>query len=145
METQVRMYLAGAIVALAAFLFVSLSFSRQSLLVVFPMKYHDDGSATVTVVGPGRDIERVTEDVPDEIAVDIGAVGGPEVRSDGVLSQLSERQREALEAGIETGHYDSPRQATSEDVADAMGCAPSTAAKHLRKAESKLVTGLLRR
>lgn len=121
------------------------AFSMQSLLVVFPMEYHDDGSATVTVVGPEPDIERVIKDVPDEIAVDIDAVGGPEVRNDGVLSQLSERQREAVEAGIASGYYDSPRQATTEDVADMIGCAPSTAAKHLRKAESKLVTGLLRR
>jgi len=119
------------------------AFSKQSLLVVFPMEYHDDGSATVTVVGPESDIERVIEDVPDEITVDIDAVGGPEVRNDGVLSQLSERQREALESAIATGYYDNPRQATSEDVADVMGCAPSTAAKHLRKAESKLVTSLL--
>ena len=112
------------------------AFSMQSLLVVFPMEYHDDGSATVTVVGPEPDIERVIEDVPDEIAVDIDAVGGPE---------LSERQREAVEAGVATGYYESPREATSEDVAEIIGCAPSTAAKHLRKAESKLVTGLFQR
>jgi len=121
------------------------AFSMQSLLVVFPMEYHDDGSATVTVVGPELDIERVIEDVPDEIAVDIEAVGGPEVRNDGVLAQLSERQREAVEAGIAMGYYDNPRGATSKDVADMMDCAPSTAAKHLRKAESKLVMGLLQR
>jgi hypothetical protein len=42
-------------------------------------------------------------------------------------------------------YYDSPRRATGEDVAAVMDCAPSTAAKHLRKAESKLVTGLLQR
>lgn len=121
------------------------AFSLQSLLVVFPMEYHDDGAATVTVVGPGPDIETVLAEVPDEIAVDIEAVGGPEVREDGVLSRLSDRQREAVEAGIEIGYYEHPRRATSEDVAAVMGCAPSTAAKHLRKAESKLVTGLLRR
>lgn len=121
------------------------AFSMQSLLVVFPMEYHDDGAATVTVVGPEPDIETILEEVPDEITVEIEAVGGPEVRGDGVLSHLSERQREAVEAGIAVGYYDSPRQATSEDVADVMGCAPSTAAKHLRKAESKLVTGLLER
>lgn len=120
-------------------------FSMQSLLVVFPMEYHDDGAATVTVVGPEPDIQTVLAKVPEEIEVDIDAVGGPQVRSDGVLAHLSQRQREAVEIGIEVGYYASPRQATSEDVADVMGCAPSTAAKHLRKAESKLVTGLLQR
>lgn len=121
------------------------AFSLQSLLVVFPMEYHDDGSATVSVVGPGPDVETVLETVPDGIDVEIEAVGGPAVGSDGVVSRLSDRQREAVEVGIEVGYYDTPRRATSEDVADAMDCAPSTAAKHLRKAESKLLTGLLDR
>lgn len=120
------------------------AFSLQSLLVVFPMEYHDDGSATVTVVGPEADIHSILADVPDEIDVDIEAVGGPEVTDDGVLTQLSERQREAVEAGLEVGYYDNPRQATTADVADALDCAPSTAAKHLRRAESKLASGLLR-
>lgn len=121
------------------------AFSLQSLLVAFPMEYHDDGSATVTVVGPKSDIHSVIADVPDEIEVDIEAVGGPAVGEDGVLSRLSDRQREAVEAGLEAGYYDTPRRATTEDVATELGCAPSTAAKHLRRAESKLATGLLQR
>lgn len=120
------------------------AFSTQSLLVAFPMVYHDDGAATVTVVGPEPDIERVIADVPDGLAVDIEAVGGPAVREDGVLSRLSDRQREALEAALEVGYYELPRRSTTEDVAAVMGCRPSTAAEHLRKAESKLVLALLR-
>lgn len=120
------------------------AFSLQSLLVVFPMEYHPDGSATVTVVGPEADIHRVLAEVPDEIKVEIEAVGGPEVSEDGVLSLLSDRQREAVEAGIEVGYYENPRKATAEEVAEVLDCAPSTAAKHLRRAESKLATGLLR-
>jgi predicted DNA binding protein len=119
------------------------AFSLRSLLVVFPMEYHDDGGATVTVVGPEPDLQAALAALPEEIGVDIEAVGGPAVRGDGVLSRLSERQREALEAGIAVGYYDTPRGATSEDVAEELGCAPSTAATHLRKAESALVTGLL--
>lgn len=121
------------------------AFSKQSLLVVFPMVYEDDGAATVTVVGPKPDIEAVLAEIPDEITVDIEAVGVPEATSDGVFSQLSERQFEALEAACEVGYYDRPRRATSEDVARVLGCEPSTASEHLRKAESKVVTGLLRR
>ena len=119
------------------------AFSQRSLLVVFPMVYHDDGSSTVTVVGPEADIRGVIAELPDDIAVDIEAVGGPEVTGEGVLTRLSDRQLEALVAGLDLGYYESPRRATSEDIAEAIDCAPSTAAKHLRRAESKLVTGLL--
>ena len=59
------------------------AFSLRSLLVAFPMEYHDDGAATVTVVGPGPDVRAVLAEVPDGIAVDVEAVGGPEVRGEG--------------------------------------------------------------
>lgn len=119
------------------------TFAEQSLLIVFPMEYYDDGSSTVTVVGPESDITAVIEDVPEGLSVDIEAVGGPEPRDEGVLSQLSDRQREALEVGLDVGYFEEPRQATSEEVAERLECAPSTAAKHLRRAESKLVRSLL--
>nr|WP_284011073.1 helix-turn-helix domain-containing protein [Halomicroarcula sp. YJ-61-S] len=35
-----------------------------------------------------------------------------------------------------------PRTATHEAVADALDCAPSTAAEHLRKAESRVLHAL---
>lgn len=119
------------------------AFSKKSLLVAFPMEYHDDGSSTVTVVGPKADIRDVISEMPDDIGIDIEAVGGPEVTGDGILTRLSDRQLEALKAGIELGYYETPRRATSEDVANLLECAPSTASKHLRRAESKLVVGLL--
>lgn len=118
-------------------------FSETSLLIAFPMEYDDNGGATATIVGPEADIHGVIEDIPPEIEVEIEAVGGPEVQDSGVLSKLSDRQFEALEVGIASGYYDVPRQATSEDVARQMGCQPSTASEHLRKAETKLVTALL--
>lgn len=119
------------------------AFSETSLLVAFPMVYDNNGGATATIVGPESDIHGVIGDIPSEIQVEVEAVGGPEVQDDGVLSKLSDRQFEALEAGILTGYYDVPRQATSEHVAKEMGCQPSTASEHLRKAETKLVTALL--
>lgn len=119
------------------------AFSKQSLLVAFPMEYDDRGGATVSVVGPKRDVENVLDQVPAGISVDIDAVGGPEVRNERILSRLSDRQFEALEAGLDVGYYHTPRKATSQDVAEAIGCAPSTASKHLRRAESKLINGLL--
>jgi predicted DNA binding protein len=60
-----------------------------------------------------------------------------------VDARLSERQREALAAGLELGYYETPREASQEDVADSLGCAPSTAAEHLQKAEATLARSAL--
>mgnify|MGYP002276742734 CR=1 FL=1 len=59
-------------------------------------------------------------------------------------ARLTDRQREAVEAGLDLGYYDVPRTTDHEAVADALGCAPSTAAEHLRKAESKLLRAVVR-
>jgi predicted DNA binding protein len=62
----------------------------------------------------------------------------------GILeSLLSERQREAIAVAVDRGYYEIPRQMSHEDVAAAVDCAPSTAAEHLRKAESKLLQSVV--
>lgn len=52
---------------------------------------------------------------------------------------LSERQREAVTVAMELGYYEQPREATHEEIAAELGCAPNTASEHLQKAEAKLV------
>jgi predicted DNA binding protein len=37
------------------------------------------------------------------------------------------------------GYYETPREATHEDVAAELECAPNTATEHLQKGEAKLV------
>ena len=44
---------------------------------------------------------------------------------------------------VEHGYYEIPRRATHEDIADELGCAPSTVDEHLRKAESRILTSLV--
>jgi PAS domain-containing protein len=53
--------------------------------------------------------------------------------------EMTERQREALEAAYRGGYFDWPRDTTAEEVADRMGIAGSTFHAHLRKAEAKLI------
>lgn len=55
------------------------------------------------------------------------------------LEELTDRQREALQAAYRSGYFDWPRETTAEEVADRMGIAGSTFHSHLRKAEAKLV------
>ncbi len=55
---------------------------------------------------------------------------------------MTERQREALEAALSVGYYEVPREADHEAVADAIDCAPSTAAEHLRRGEANALRAL---
>ncbi|MFC6960865.1 helix-turn-helix domain-containing protein [Halocatena marina] len=88
----------------------------------------DDGY-TVTVERK-REIETVTHDAPL-------------LTLDGVLPNLSPRQRETFAAAYDRGYYEIPRETTTADIADAVGVERRTAEEHLRRAENKLVAALI--
>ncbi|WP_436907918.1 bacterio-opsin activator domain-containing protein [Halosimplex marinum] len=64
-------------------------------------------------------------------------------RPGGVLDELTARQREVLEAAYRAGYFAWPRESTAEEVADALGVAPSTVHAHLRKSEAAILAELL--
>lgn len=120
------------------------TFKSGSLMTIPPAEWNVDGSYTFTIVGRDEDIQAAIDSVPDDVRVDIESVGGTKVAPDSVIDRLSDRQLAAVEAAIDLGYYDIPRSATIKDVAGEVGCAVSTAAEHLQKAESKIFTGLFR-
>lgn len=115
------------------------TFTRGSLLVLPPLDYGGDGSVTLSVFGPGDEVQAAIEAVPAPFEVTVGAVGGMGTTPGLTASSLSARQREAIETAVEVGYYDIPRRGDHEAIAARMGCSPSTAAEHLRKAEAKVV------
>ena len=115
------------------------------LIVVPPIRYHEDGTVTFSLFGPEAEIQTAVESVPDLVDVTVEEVSGLGATVATVETLLTERQREAVEAAIELGYYEVPRESSHEDVATALDCAPSTAAEHLRKAEARLVTSMLGR
>jgi hypothetical protein len=117
-------------------------FGGGSLMTVPPAEWNPDGSYTFTVVGTQADVQAAVETVPDGVDVTVEAVGGRGVAEESLLGRLSERQRAAVAAALDCGYYDVPRGATTEDVARALGCAPSTAAEHLQRAEATVLHGL---
>ncbi|MFP8954379.1 helix-turn-helix domain-containing protein [Natrialbaceae archaeon A-arb3/5] len=118
------------------------NFKRGSLMTIPPAEWNADGTYTFTIVGRDADIQAAVDRVPADTRVEIESVGGTKVTTEHVIDRLSPRQRAAVETAIELGYYDRPREATSDDIARELDCATSTAAEHLRKAESKLVLGL---
>ncbi|WP_123533551.1 helix-turn-helix domain-containing protein [Halosimplex salinum] len=114
------------------------------LVVVPPIVYGADGDVTLSIFGPEAEIQAAVEQVPDPVDVTVEAVGGLAASRAAPTARLTDRQREAVDAALDLGYYDVPRTASHEAVADVLDCAPSTAAEHLRKAESTLLHGVMR-
>jgi len=93
-----------------------------------------------------RLVDRITDDFPAANLLssrkydrDITTVGRP----GGILDDLTDRQREVLEAAYQAGYFAWPRESTAEEVAESLGLASSTLHAHLRKAERVILSGLL--
>lgn len=116
------------------------------VVVVPPLRYESDGWIVLALVGDDRAVQAALDRVPGEVEVDVRSVtsqgyGG----ATDPLDALTDRQREAVVAATTVGYYDTPRTGDVEAVADALDCVASTAAEHLRKAESRLLSSLVER
>jgi predicted DNA binding protein len=116
---------------------------RDPVVVVPPVEFTESGRVTFSVFGPSGDVQAAVDGLDDSLGVTVTAVTGLEGTPGVVESPLSDRQRDAVETALELGYYEIPREASHEDVAAAVDCAPSTAAEHLRKAEAKLLRSML--
>ncbi|WP_423998620.1 helix-turn-helix domain-containing protein [Haloarcula salina] len=115
------------------------AFARPSLVVVPPLAYRPHGIVDFDVVGEPADLERVLDELPDEISAQVSEVGEYDVQPGAPADNLTSRQREAVRAALDVGYYEVPRVGSVADVAERLGCATSTASNHLQKAEGRLV------
>ncbi len=60
-----------------------------------------------------------------------------------LMPNLTKSQKQALDLAIEEGYYQTPRRTNLRKLAKIMQIALSTYQKHLRKAEQKLIPGIL--
>ena len=116
------------------------AFQETGLVVLPPVEYLPDGTMELTLAGPGEDLRAMLDDLPEEVEASVEWVGTGEA---GPASTLTDRQREALAAGLAVGYYEVPREGSLDDVAAELDCAPATASTHLRKAEAGLVRAVL--
>lgn len=113
---------------------------EPGLVVVPPVVFHVDGSATVAFVGPPGEVQSALDALADDVSVTVEAVtryGRHPTQSGG--GGLTDRQREAVEAAVELGYYGATRESSVEAVGAALGCSASTAAEHLRRAEATVM------
>ena len=122
---------------------VLLEIARDNALIVdTPLEFTDEG-LRATLVGTHENLRAALGAVPDGLDFSVDNAGTYVPGGEDLLSPLTDRQLEVFETAVEEGYYDVPRQATHKDIADNLGCAPSTVDEHLRKAESRVVTGLI--
>jgi PAS domain S-box-containing protein len=107
-------------------------------------------SAELVVEGAAEtDVRELVGHVRDEYASvelvatrerdrEITTVGRP----GGLVSELTDRQRESLEAAYRAGYFAWPRESTAEEVAASLDLAAPTLHGHLRKAEHQLLAAL---
>jgi predicted DNA binding protein len=117
------------------------TFTGGSLVVLPPLEYRSDWTVRFSVVGDPDDLRRAIEAVPDGIETTVDRVGEYD-GADAAVGALTARQREALRVARDAGYFAVPRSASVEDVAAELGCAPGTAAEHLRKAEAAVMDAL---
>lgn len=124
-----------------------LAWRRESDLVVeTPIQVNDDGSMRITYLGGEDEFRELYERTGDasDLAVEVVETGAYDPGVDDFVRGLTTRQQEVLRAAVDVGYYDEPRSATQDDVAEAVGIAPTTAGTHLRRIESRVFGALVR-
>ncbi|NGM67842.1 bacterio-opsin activator [Natronolimnobius sp. AArcel1] len=115
------------------------AFAALNLVVVPPIVYDTEADFQMTIVGTAADLQAMLEGLPDEIDVTVCSIGDYDRRHAPLVGDCTDRQLEAVEAAVEVGYFDVPRKAGVRDVADELGCASSTAATLLQKAQARVM------
>lgn len=113
---------------------------REGVLVVPPIEMRADRTIRLSLVGDAEALSAALDDLPDALSVEVLRTGTYR-GVDGAT--LSDRQREAVRAAWAVGYYELPREGNLADVAARLDCGTSTASDLLRRAERRLVAGLL--
>lgn len=116
--------------------------TQEGIVVAKPIVYRG-GQAHARLVGSASTLQEVVDNLPTEINLEINSIGDFNHSRKTPVSELSDRQREALLEAFDLGYYEHPRKATHADVAARLDCAPHTASEHLQKAEIKVLTEVL--
>lgn len=120
---------------------------EYGLIMDTPFFFTSDGGLEITVAGKSEDVQ---ESVPEfmeavkDIDIVLDQVGQYVPESNDLKMALTDRQEETVDVAVDSGYYDLPRNATHEDIAEAVGCSASTVGEHLQKAEAKIIPRVMR-
>lgn len=115
---------------------------HHGLLLDTPFRFSSEG-IRVTVAGSDADLQQAFAKGTDKISIDVESTGTYTPEEPEYLDRMTDRQYEALLTAYELGYYEPDQSVSFEEVAQALGCAPSTANELLRRAEAALVSGVI--
>ena len=102
-----------------------------------PVIFFDTGAVQFEAVGESAGLSAFYEDLSDLGETTIDRV--QEFERGHSTSRLTERQRAALDAAVDVGYYELPREGSVADVAAMLDCSTSTAGELVRKAEAAVI------
>ena len=108
-----------------------------------PIELTDDGAQRVTLIGSAEAFARAEPSQPEGYEIEIERTGKYRPEGGRLIDGLTTRQREVLQAAVHEGYYETPRQATHEEIADHVDCSPATVGEHLQKVERAVFGALV--
>lgn len=121
-------------------------FSELRLVFAGPPEFLDVNRQKATLVGTETEISKVLElskKYAEELPHKILALASLKPESESLLSRLTRKQSQALLLAYDLGYYDVPRKISSEKLANRLQVDKSTLVEHLRKAQRKLLAGVV--
>jgi hypothetical protein len=108
-----------------------------------------DGSMIISVLFPDRETLRRLIDAMRQTGATVSVQGitRPNAESSETVllyvSDVTDKQREALQVAMDAGYFDEPRRADLGDLAAELGVSKSAVSQRLKAVESKLLHGLM--
>lgn len=115
---------------------------ESSYLIDMPVEHTDDGGLRVTYIGTEAAFTDVLSEQPEGVRIEVERTGTYTPSPRHIVSRLTERQREVLQAAITLGYYQEPRKATHDEIAAVAGLSETTVGEHLRKVEATVFSSL---
>jgi DNA-binding CsgD family transcriptional regulator len=115
------------------------------MLMAHPPDFLDVDRMKVEMIGKENEIKKLlhyTNKWGDNSFKILGLTS-IDAKGESLLSKLTPRQRQMLLTAYALGYYDVPRRVSSDDVSKQLDVDRSTLVEHLRKAERKLIGGII--
>ena len=104
----------------------------------------ENGIGRATCLGSSRQIERLLRGLQNAgIAYKVISLTDARFSAKTLLSSLTGKQRRVLSEAFLKGYYDIPRKTRSDELATKLGISNATFVAHRRKAERRLIVGVL--
>jgi predicted DNA binding protein len=115
------------------------------MLMTHPPDFLDVDRMKVELVGKENEISKFLQYTAklSNKSFKILGLTSIDTKGESLLSKLTIKQRQALLTAFALGYYDIPRKISSEELSRHLNADKSTIVEHLRKAEKKLIDGII--